>query len=141
MNFKSPYGCGSPSYLQILPRLWLKAGENAEPEERLGPDAQVLGGLLDGILVLPDDGRAALGGDDGVEGVLEHHQLIAETDAQAAAAPALADDDVDDRRLQRGDGFQVVGDGLGLAALLRSTIFMVNVFQALTELERGRLKY
>jgi hypothetical protein len=50
--------------------------------------------------------------------VLEHEEAVAEADAQAAAAPALADDDIDDGCPEGGDGLQVEGDRLGLAALL-----------------------
>ena len=58
------------------------------------------------------------GTDDGVVGVLEHGDAVADADAQRAAAPAFADDHADDRRWQPGHFEHVLGDDLGLAAFL-----------------------
>jgi hypothetical protein len=91
--------------------------DNAEIEQVARPDVHVLGREGDGALVLPEDGGAALGRDDRVEGVLEHQDDIAHGDAQRAAASALADDDGDDGDLDSGYLAQVIGDRLGNATL------------------------
>ena len=53
---------------------------------------EVFGGLLDGRLVFPENGRAALRRNDRVIGVLKHEDLVADADAQRSAASAFADD-------------------------------------------------
>jgi hypothetical protein len=79
---------------------------------------EVFGGLPDGRLVFPEDGRAALGRNNRIIGVFEHEDPVADADAQRPAASSLADDQADDRHPEPGHDLQVVGDRLGLAPLL-----------------------
>ena len=92
--------------------------DDAEGEEVAGPDLHGLGGLLDRVLVLPEDGRAALGADDGVEGVLEHRHRSPMPMPRAPPLPPspMMTTTIGTRSLE--NDLEVVGDGLGLAALL-----------------------
>ena len=82
-------------------------------------DLERLGGLDLAPGVAPQDGRAALGRDDAVDRVLLHQHAVADGDAERAAAAALPRHDDDDRHVEHRHLAQVVGDGLGDAALLR----------------------
>src|SRR5437016_5608624 len=68
--------------------------------------------------ITPEDRRAALGRDHGVDGVLEHQHAVAHADGQGAAAAALARHHGHDRRRQRRHAPQIARDRLRLAALL-----------------------
>src|SRR5436309_9917484 len=63
--------------------------DDPELQQVLGRDLQGLGGPLPLARVLPEDGRAALGGDDGVHRVLEHQHAVRETDGERAARASL----------------------------------------------------
>ena len=83
-----------------------------------GGDLHRRGRLFGPPGVAPEDRRAALGRDHRVDRVLEHVHAVADGDGQRAAAAALAGHVDDDRRRQARHLAQVVGDRLGLPALL-----------------------
>src|SRR5262245_29954610 len=65
----------------------------------------------------PQDGRASLGRDDGIDGVLEHEDAVAHADSEGAAAAPLARDHAHDGRAEARHLPQVARDGLPLPAL------------------------
>ena len=75
------------------------------------------GGLLLLAGVLPHDGGAAFGRDDGVDGVLEHEDAVGDGEGQRAAGAAFAGDGGDGGDAEAGHFEQVAGDGFALAAL------------------------
>src|SRR5436190_20681282 len=91
--------------------------DDAELQQVLGGDLEGLGGPLPLARVLPQDGRAAFGGDDGVHGVLEHQHAVGEPDGERAARAALTDHGRDNRGAERGHLYEIAGDRLGLTAL------------------------
>ncbi|OQA28797.1 MAG: hypothetical protein BWY59_00669 [Verrucomicrobia bacterium ADurb.Bin345] len=62
--------------------------------------------------VLPENGRTALGRNDGVIGEFENQDAVADADSESAAAAALADDRHDHRDGKREHLVNVVRDGL-----------------------------
>ena len=66
----------------------------------------------------PQDRRAALRADDGVDGVLEGDDHVADGDGERTARASLPGDDRHDRGAQAGHQPDRAGDGLGDAALL-----------------------
>ncbi len=92
--------------------------DDAQAFQALGGDAHGLGGFRRLLGGLPEDGGAAFRRDHRIGGVLQHVQLVADTDGQRAAGTALADHGGDDRRLQSRHHPQVPGDRLALAAFL-----------------------
>src|SRR5216683_7924158 len=76
------------------------------------------GGVLLFAGVLPHDGGAALGGDDGVDGVLEHEDAIGYGESDRTAGAAFAGDSGDGGDAEAGHLDEVAGNGLCLAALL-----------------------
>src|SRR5690606_40360398 len=74
-------------------------------------------GLLRG---LPQDRRAALRRDHGIDAVLQHHHLVRDTDRERAAGAALADHDADDWRPEARHREKIARDRLALTALLRA---------------------
>ncbi len=66
----------------------------------------------------PQDARAALGRDDGVDGVLQRQDDVAHGDRERTAGAALAGDDRHDRRPEPGHEADRPGDRLGDAPLL-----------------------
>ncbi len=71
--------------------------------------------LLGGVL--PHDGGAAFGRDDGVDGVLEHEDAVGDCERERAAGAAFAGDGGDGGDAEAGHFEEVAGDGFGLAAL------------------------
>src|SRR5229473_4129038 len=92
--------------------------DDPELQQVFGRDLERLGGALPLARILPEDGGAALGGDDGVHGVLEHQYPVGESDGEGAARAALADDGGNDRRAERRHLHEIARDRLGLTALL-----------------------
>src|SRR2546426_10634088 len=74
--------------------------DHAELQEVLGGDLECFRGTLPLACVFPENRRAALGGDDGVDGVLEHQHPLGEADRKGPARATLADDCGNDGRLQ-----------------------------------------
>jgi hypothetical protein len=70
-------------------------------------------------LVLPEDGGAAFGRDDGVVGVFQNEHAIGDADAEGAAAAAFAEDDGDDGDVEGEHFAEVDGDGFGDVAFFR----------------------
>ena len=101
-------------------RLGYDLVDHAEPEEVLGGDLERFRGALPLARVLPENRGAALGGDDGVDGVLEHQHPIGEADRKRAARATFADNRGDDGRLQRGHFDQAAGDRFRLASFFRA---------------------
>ena len=96
--------------------------DDAVLEIVLGGEIQGDGGGVVGLLVglLPEDRGTALGGDDGVPGVLEHGYAVGDGDAEGSARAAFTDDDGDDGDFQPAHLAEVDGDGLGLSAFFCS---------------------
>src|SRR6266852_3326759 len=108
--------------LRIGVRSTRRLGDDLVDDPKLqqvfGRDLERLGGPLPLARILPEDGGAALGGDDGVPGVLEHQYPVGESDGEGAARAALADDGGNDRRAERRHLHEIARDRLGLTALL-----------------------
>ena len=83
-----------------------------------GRDLHGDGRFLGARGVAPQDGGAALGRDDRVDGVLQHVDPVPHRHGQRAAAAPFAGDVDHDGHAQRGHAPKVEGDGLGLAPLL-----------------------
>ena len=79
------------------------------------PMISAAGGLVG---ALPENGGAALGRDDGVDAVLQHHEDVGHAERQCTARAPFADDDADDGHFKGRHFQQVAADGLGLATLL-----------------------
>src|SRR5690606_486511 len=79
--------------------------------------AHGLGGVGGLFGTLPQDGGAAFGGNHRVDGVLQHHQTVADTDCQRTTGTTLTDYSGDDRRLQTRHYLKVPGNRLALTAL------------------------
>ena len=75
------------------------------------------GGLLFFAGVLPHDGGAALGRDDGVDGVFEHEDAVGDRERQRSAGAAFAGNGGDGGDAEAGHFDEVAGDGFALAAL------------------------
>ena len=56
--------------------------------------------------VAPDDTCATLRRNDGIDGILEHENLVADRYRQSAAAAAFTGHNHDDRRFERGEKFK-----------------------------------
>jgi len=103
------------------------------PSRRLGHDLvdhvearQVRRGQLErvgGVLlpgrVPPENRRAPLRRDHGVDRVLEHERAVPDPQSERSAGAPLPGDRDDDRNVEAGHLPEVHGDGLGLSALLR----------------------
>ena len=72
------------------------------------------------FLVFPQDSGAALGRDDGVDGIFLHQDAVSHGDAQRAAAAALSDNTHDHGDFEAGHFAKIVGNGFRLAALFGS---------------------
>ncbi len=90
----------------------------AQGLEAVGGDAHGVGRVLGLVAGLPEDGGTALGADDRIDRILQHHDLVRDADGQCAAGAALADHRGDDGHFQLRHLEDVAADGLGLAALL-----------------------
>ncbi|KAF4516425.1 hypothetical protein B566_EDAN003171 [Ephemera danica] len=86
--------------------------------QALGGDAHGLGRFGRLVGTLPENGSAALRGNDRVGRILEHLHDVADSNGQRPSGTALADDGDDDRHLELGHDVEVAADGLGLATLL-----------------------
>src|SRR5438067_1810177 len=113
-----PRGGAVPVAVRAAHRLRHDAVDDAQTQQLGGRGAHGLRRLrrLGGIT--PEDRRAALGRDHGVDGVLEHQHAVAHADGQGAAAAALARHHGHDRGRQRRHAPQIARDRLRLAALL-----------------------
>src|SRR5438105_6905305 len=78
------------------------------------------GGLLFPAGVFPHDGGAALGGDDRVDGVLEHEDAVGDRQRQCSSRSAFDGDSGDGGYAETGHFDQVAGDGFALASLFGS---------------------
>src|SRR5499433_168795 len=107
-----------PVAMRPAQRLRHHAVDDAELEEVGRGHPHQLGRLLGLGSLAPQDGRAPLGRDDGVDRVLEHEYAIAHPDGEGASATALAGDHAHDRRAEARHLAQVARDGLPLPALL-----------------------
>ena len=92
--------------------------DHAEREEVLRGDLERFRCPLALARVLPENRGAALGRDDGIDGVLEHQHAIGEPDRERAARAAFADDRRDDGCLQRRHLDQAACDRFRLTAFL-----------------------
>src|SRR5450755_3114549 len=79
--------------------------------------------------VAPHDGGAAFGRDHRVYRILHHQNAVGDRDRKCAAASADADHSGDDWHFESRHFAQVVGNGLGLAALfgMNSGISSVSI--------------
>src|SRR5690606_18730218 len=93
---------------------------DAEPEEVSSGQLECLRGLLLVLGGAPEDRGAPFGGDDRVDGVLEHEDPVGDADAERAAGHPFADHRGDDGNAQPGHLAQVEGDGLADPTLLGS---------------------
>src|SRR5690606_11386340 len=94
--------------------------DQTELLQAVGRYAHRLGGRLGLLRGLPQDRRAALRRDHGIDAVLQHHHLVRDTDRERAAGAALADHDADDWRPEARHREKIARDRLALTALLRA---------------------
>src|SRR5271166_2670395 len=66
--------------------------------------------------IAPDDGSAALGGNNGVKAVFENVDAIADSDSECATGAAFAGDGDDDGNRETGHFAEIAGNGFALAA-------------------------
>ena len=92
--------------------------DELEPVQPLGRDAHRFSGQLRLVGALPQNARAAFGGDDRVDAVLQHQHAVGDAYGERAAGAALADHDAHDRRSQGRHDEQIPRDGFALPALL-----------------------
>src|SRR5215468_661962 len=107
-----------PVAMRPAQRLRHHAVDDAELEKIGRGHPHQLGRLLGLGGLAPQDGRASLGRDDGVDRVLEHEQAVAYADGEGASAAALAGDHAHDRRTEACHLAQIARNGLPLPALL-----------------------
>src|SRR5579875_4216125 len=89
---------------------------NAEAPQVFGGELQDARRFLLMIPIAPENGRTAFRRNDGIDGILHHDDLVADRNGQSAPAAALAVDYYDDGNRQLGNLFEVIGNGLSLAA-------------------------
>ena len=92
--------------------------DEAEFAKMAGGDFEGFRGAGGGGAVLPQNGGAAFGGDDGLVGFFEDEDAFGHADAESAAGAAFADDGGDDGDFEEHHFAQIDGDGLGDVAFL-----------------------
>ncbi|CDN45526.1 hypothetical protein BN871_HW_00060 [Paenibacillus sp. P22] len=92
--------------------------DDAERQQILRRDFHRFGRLVRLGRILPENGSGAVGRNDGVDGIFQHQDAVADAKSQRSAAAAFSDDDADDRHAEHSHLAQVARDRLRLAAFL-----------------------
>ena len=90
--------------------------DEAQFFESGGGDAEDFGGFGGAAGIFPEDGGATFGGDDGIDGVAEHADVISGGECECAAGAAFADNGGEDGGLECGGFPEAHADGAGLSA-------------------------